>query len=217
MLCAPRGAWATIRCWPYTASVAARDRGIGSDALSERGTNRKPRARSSVDRASDFGSDGRGFESLRARQCRARHFSSWATGQCRPGVASAGLRIAPPIAPPRWRPPPIAGSAPLGMRSPAGSRSSRQQGESYARVPDAAARLAGELWATSRARARGGLRGAAHLRLTWGKALGQRSEPRQSVCDRPSIPAFCLASNEYWNSKIVPLSADRTTQTCMSG
>jgi hypothetical protein len=40
---------------------------IESDALSERGTGRQQRARSSVDRASDFGSEGRGFESLRAR------------------------------------------------------------------------------------------------------------------------------------------------------
>ena len=38
-----------------------------SDAPNERGTSRKQCARSSVDRASDFGSDGRGFESLRAR------------------------------------------------------------------------------------------------------------------------------------------------------
>jgi hypothetical protein len=45
----------------------ARPPSVGSDALNERGTNRKPRARSSVDRASDFGSEGRGFESLRAR------------------------------------------------------------------------------------------------------------------------------------------------------
>jgi len=59
MLCAARGFLARIRCRPYTAFRRRDSLSIESDAPNERGTSGKQRARSSVDRASDFGLPGR--------------------------------------------------------------------------------------------------------------------------------------------------------------